>query len=271
MSNVKKLTVSAFCKMKERGEKIVVLTAYDAPTAALADACGVEMLLVGDSVANAVLGYRNTLPLTLTESLHHCAAVRRGAPDAFVIGDMPFMTYQADICIALNNAARYLKEVGADAVKLEGGAAMAHVVERMTASGIPVMGHIGLLPQKLLTAGGYKIAGKTEKEAEALVNDAKQLEEAGAFCIILECIPAEVSKLITAAVTIPTIGIGAGEFCDGQVQVVTDLLGLSGSFTPKHAKRYANLNESIRQAFTQYVDEVKKAAFPGKENSFSSK
>lgn len=268
MSSVKKLTVSSFRKMKERGEKIAVLTAYDAPTAALADACGVEMLLVGDSVANAVLGYRNTLPLTLAESLHHCAAVRRGAPEAFVIGDMPFMTYQADINDALINAARYLKEVGANAVKIEGGAAMAPVVERMTASGIPVMGHIGLLPQKLLTSGGYKIAGKTEKEAEALIKDAKQLEEAGAFCIILECIPAEVSKQITAAVSIPTIGIGAGEHCDGQVQVVTDLLGLSGDFTPKHAKRYANLHEAIHKAFTQYVKDVKKAKFPGKENSF---
>jgi 3-methyl-2-oxobutanoate hydroxymethyltransferase len=268
MSNVKKITVSYFRKMKERGEKIAVLTAYDAPTAALAGACGVEMLLVGDSVANAVLGYRNTLPLTLGESLHHCAAVRRGAPDAFVIGDMPFMTYQADINDALNNAARYLKEAGVDGVKLEGGAAMAPVVERMAASGIPVIGHIGLLPQKLLTAGGYRIAGKTEKEAEALIKDAKRLEEAGAFCIILECIPAEVSKRITAAVSIPTIGIGAGEHCDGQVQVVNDILGMSGDFTPKHAKCYVNLHEAIRKAFTQYVKDVKKAKFPGRENSF---
>ena len=268
MSSVKKLTVSSFRKMKERGEKIAVLTAYDAPTAALAAACGVEMLLVGDSVANAVLGYSNTLPLTLAESLHHCAAVRRGAPEAFVVGDMPFMTYQADINDALINAARYLKEVGANAVKLEGGAAVAPIVERMTACGIPVMGHIGLLPQKLLTSGGYKIAGKTEKEAAALIKDAKQLEAAGAFCIILECIPAEVSRQITAAVAIPTVGIGAGEYCDGQVQVVTDLLGMSGDFTPKHARRYANLNEEIQKAFTQYVKDVKNAKFPGQENSF---
>lgn len=268
MSSIKKLTVSSFRKMKERGEKIVVLTAYDAPSAALAMVCGVEMLLVGDSVANTALGYSNTLPLTLEASLHHTAAVRRGAPDAFIVGDMPFMTYQADISEALRNAARYLKEAGADAVKLEGGAALAATVERMVAAGIPVMGHIGLLPQKLLTAGGYKIAGKTEKEVAALVKDAKILESAGAFCIVLECIPAEVAKQITAAVAIPTIGIGAGVHCDGQVQVVNDLLGMSGDFIPKHAKRYVNLHETIKKAFDQYVKDVKKAKFPDKDHSF---
>ena len=268
MSNVKKLTVSSFRKMKERGEKIVVLTAYDAPNAALAMACGVEMLLVGDSVANTALGYSNTLPLTLEASLHHTAAVRRGAPEAFIVGDMPFMTYQADISEALRNAARYLKEAGADAVKLEGGAAMAATVERMVSAGIPVMGHIGLLPQKLLTAGGYKIAGKTEKEADALIKDAKILENAGAFCIVLECIPAEVAKQITAAVAIPTIGIGAGVCCDGQVQVVNDLLGMSGDFVPKHAKCYANLHEAIQKAFTHYAKDVKKAKVPDKDQSF---
>ena len=269
MNGIKKLTVSSFRKMKEQGGKIVVLTAYDAPTAAMAADCGVEMLLVGDSVANAMLGYRNTLPLTLEASLHHTAAVRRGAPDAFFVGDMPFMTYQADISEALKNAARYLKEAGADAVKLEGGAAMAATVERMVSTGIPVMGHIGLLPQKLMTAGGYKIAGKTDKEAAALIKDAKTLEAAGAFSIVLECIPAEVAKQITAAVSIPTIGIGAGVHCDGQVQVVNDLLGLSvGDFVPKHAKRYANLNEEIKKAFTQYVKDVKKAKFPDKDHSF---
>ncbi|MFA7231395.1 MAG: 3-methyl-2-oxobutanoate hydroxymethyltransferase, partial [Victivallaceae bacterium] len=198
MSGGKKLTVSHFRKMKERGEKIVVLTAYDAPMAALASICGIEMLLVGDSMANTVLGYRNTLPLKLEQSLHHCAAVRRGSPEAFIIGDMPFMSWQAGIEDALKNAARYLQDAGCDAIKLEGGREVAALVERFVNCGIPVMGHIGLLPQKVLTSGGYKIAGKTEDDAVRLIEDAQALEKAGAFCVVLECIPAEVSKRITA-------------------------------------------------------------------------
>jgi 3-methyl-2-oxobutanoate hydroxymethyltransferase len=268
MSKAKKLTVSSFRKMKENGEKIVMLTVYDAPGAALAEACGVEMLLVGDSMAMTVLGYRNTLPFTLEESLHHCKAVRRGSPDGFVIGDMPFMSYQAGNDDAIRNAGRYLKEAGCDAIKLEGGTEVLPLVERFTSAGIPVVGHIGLLPQRILTAGGYKVTGKTEEDAERLIKDAIALENAGAFCIVLECMPSETAKRITEVVSVPTIGIGAGVECDGQVQVMNDILGLFSEFVPKHAKRYANLTEEIRKAFKAYCDDVKKGDFPGPENTF---
>lgn len=258
----KKKTVCTFRKMKERGEKIVVLTAYDYPTARQCHSAGADMLLVGDSLANTVLGYENTLPLTLDESLHHCKAARRGAPGAFIIGDMPFMSYQADINEALKNAARYLKEALMDAVKLEGGAAASHIAERFVATGIPVMGHIGLLPQKVLTAGGYKIAGKTAEDADRLLADARRLEEAGVFCIVLECVPTQVAAQITAAVGVPTIGIGAGADCDGQVQVLSDVLGLGGGGVPRHARRYTDLDTEIKRALTAYCDDVRKGAFP---------
>lgn len=268
MKKGKKLTVRSFRQMKRNGEKIVVLTASDAPLARIAGECGVDILLVGDSLAMTVLGYPNTIPFTLEESLHHCAAVRRGCPDGFVVGDMPFMTYQADINEALKNAARYLKEAGADAVKIEGGAEIIPVVKRFVDAGIPVMAHVGLMPQKIMTAGGYRIAGKTGEEAEQLIADAKALQDAGAFAIVLECIPAETSRRITEAVDIPTISIGGGIHCDGQVQVVYDLLGLFADFVPKHAKCYANLNEEVRRAFTEYVSEVRNGQFPGEEHSF---
>lgn len=268
MKTDKKLTVRSFRRMKRDNDKIVMLTAADAPMANLAAECGIEIILVGDSMAMTVLGYENTLPLTLDESLHHTAAVRRGAPKAFIVGDMPFMTYQADVNEALLNAARYLKEARADAVKLEGGMEVIDTVARFTGAGIPVMGHIGLQPQKVMTAGGYRIAGKSDVEIKRLLEEAVALQSAGAFAVVLECIPAEVSRQISDALDIPTIGIGAGVNCDGQVQVVNDLLGFFTEFVPKHAKRYANLNEIIKQAFAEYVSDVKAKDFPATENSF---
>lgn len=268
MNTEKKLTVSCFRKKKEKGEKIVTLTAYDASTAKLAHQCGIDILLVGDSLGMTVLGYDNTIPVTIEQSLHHTAAVRRGAPKAFVVGDMPFMTYMADINEALKNAARYLQEAGADAVKIEGGTDVAPLIRRMVAAGIPVMGHIGLMPQQIMVAGGYKIAGKTESDAQRLIREAQALEEAGAFSLVLECIPTTVSREITAAVKIPTIGIGAGPGCDGQVQVVNDLLGLFSTFIPKHAKRYVDLGVQIEQAFKDYAKEVRENSFPDDAHSF---
>ena len=268
MTIKKKKTVCSFRKMKQDGEKIVAVTAYDAPTAKLANDAGVDFLLIGDSMAMTVLGYENTLPLTMDESLHHCKAARRGAPNAFIVGDMPFMSYQISCAEALRNAGRYIKEADCDAVKLEGGAYAVAVVERLVAAGIPVVGHIGLLPQQVLAAGGYKIAGKTPDGAEKLLADAKALEEAGAFCVVLEGIPTEVSKRVTDSISIPTIGIGAGIHCDGQIQVLNDLLGLFSNFVPKHAKRYVNLAQTIHDALSQYSQETRDSEFPAKENSF---
>ncbi len=264
----RKLTVASFRKMKERGEKIVMITAYDAPGAALAAAAGIEILLVGDSLAMTALGYENTLPLTLDESLHHAAAVRRGAPDAFVVGDMPFMSYQLDMNEAVRNAGRYLKEAGCDAVKLEGGSETVPLVEKLVRAGIPVMAHVGLLPQHILTAGGYRIAGKTQDDAARLLSEVQAFEAAGAFSVVLECVPAAVADSITGAVSIPTIGIGAGVGTDGQVQVCNDVLGLFDRFVPKHSRRYANLHEIILKAYADYTRDVKNQTFPGPENSF---
>ena len=264
----RKPTVATFRKMKNAGEKIVVLTAYDAPGAALASAAGVDILLVGDSLAMTALGYENTLPLTLEESLHHAAAVRRGAPDAFIVGDMPFLSYQLDPNEAVRNAGRYLKEARCDAVKLEGGAEVVSVVAKMVQTGIPVMAHVGLMPQHIMTAGGYRIAGKTEDDAARLLREVRAFEEAGAFAVVLECIPAEVAKVISEEVAIVTIGIGAGVHTDGQVQVCNDVLGLFDRFLPKHAKRYADLHGIMLKAYQDYVAEVKGKSFPGPENSF---
>jgi len=262
----KKLTVRDFRHRKERGEKIVALSLYDAPTARLAAACGVELLLVGDSLGMTVLGYENTIPVTIEQSLHHCAAVVRGAGTSFVVGDMPFMTYQPSPELAMRNAARYLQEARTDAVKLEGGVEMAPTVARLVQAGVPVMGHIGLLPQQVLTAGGYRAAGKTEAEATRLVADARALVDAGIFCLVLECMPAAVARAITTAIPVPTIGIGAGPDCDGQIQVISDLLGLCPEFLPQHAKRYAELGQAMRQAIATYATEVRQIAFPGPEH-----
>lgn len=266
--NKKKLTVCDFRKMRDRDEKIVALTAYDASVAKFEEECGVNLILIGDSLGMAVLGYTNTIPVTMDETLHHCKAVRRGALNTFIVGDMPFMSYHPSIEIALVNAGKLLKEGGVDAIKLEGGANMAPTIERMVSAGVPVLGHIGLLPQNVLTSGGYKISGKTEEEATRLINDAKRLEDAGAFSIVLEGIPASVSNEITKSISIPTIGIGAGIHCSGQIQVVNDILGLFTSFIPKHAKRYAHLDQDIKAAFKSYVSDVSNSDFPTEEHSF---
>lgn len=265
---MKKWTVSHFRKMKEAGEKIVMLTTYDAPSAALAARAGAEMLLVGDSLAMTMLGYANTLPLTLEESLMCAKAVRRGAPDAFIIGDMPFMSFQISPEETVRNAGRYLQEAYCDAVKLEGGAETAPLVARLVDAGIPVVAHIGLLPQRVLTSGGYKIQGKTEEAAARLHADAGALAAAGAMAIVLEGIPGKLAAEISRSVPVPTIGIGAGAGCDGQVQVWHDVLGLFFDFTPRHAKRYAEIGQITEQALKNYVSEVKSGTFPGPENTF---
>ena len=265
---MKKPSVSTFARRKASGEKLVMVTAYDAPAARIAAEAGIDILLVGDSVAMTTLGLPNTLPMTMAEMLHHAKAVRRGAPGSFVVFDMPFMSYQADTAEALRNAARALKEAGADAVKLEGGAEQCPLVEKLVSSGIPVMAHTGLMPQHVQALGGYKVAGRTEEEAARLVSDAKSLEEAGAFSIVLECVPAALGKQITDALTIPTIGIGSGPGCSGQVQVLHDMLGLGGDFLPRHAKRYADLGGAAREALARYANEVKTGKFPEENNSF---
>ena len=256
-----KTNVRTFRKRKEAGEKIVMITASDAPSAAAAFAAGIDVLLVGDSLAMTVLGYENTLPLTMEEALHHARAVRRGAPDAFVIFDMPFMSYQVSIEEALRNAGRAVKEAGANAVKLEGGAELVPLISRLVDCGIPVMPHLGLLPQRIQTAGTYRITGRTDAEVEKLLSDARAVEAAGAFALVLECMPAEVGRRISEALTIPTIGIGSGPACDGQVQVLNDLLGLFEEFTPKHARRYAELGRIFREAVTRYADDVRTGQF----------
>ncbi|MBO7742177.1 MAG: 3-methyl-2-oxobutanoate hydroxymethyltransferase, partial [Victivallales bacterium] len=265
----KKVTVRTLREMKSRGEKIVMLTAYDAVTARWAESAGCQMLLVGDSMANTVLGYENTIPLTLDESIFHTAAVRRGAKLAFVVGDMPFMTYQLSVDEAVRNAGRYLKECGADAVKLEGGLTMLPVIKRLVEVGIPVVGHIGLLPQSVLRDGGYRIHGRAEAEAASLMADAKALDEAGVCALVLEGIPRELSEQITAAVSTPTIGIGAGAACDGQVQVIADLLGMGDGnyFVPRHAKKFAQINDIATAAIAEYVRDVQAGVFPAEGNS----
>jgi 3-methyl-2-oxobutanoate hydroxymethyltransferase len=268
-ANGEKVTIPQLFAMKERGEPISMVTAYDCPTARLADRAGIDVVLVGDSVANNVLGYESTVPVTLEEMLHHTQAVRRGVERALLVGDMPFLSYQVSVEQAIESAGRFLKEAGADAVKLEGGEEMAERVEALDRMGIPVMGHIGLLPQRVSKLGGYRVQGREEEQARRLLRDAKVLEEAGAFALILELIPWQLAKLITESVKIPTIGIGAGPYCDGQVLVFHDVVGLS-EHTLKLAKRYANLAEIIEQALKEYNDDVKAKRFPTvEEHSFS--
>jgi 3-methyl-2-oxobutanoate hydroxymethyltransferase len=255
--------------MKERGEKFAMLTAYDYPTAKLLDEAGVPVILVGDSLGLVVLGYDSTIPVTMEEMLHHTKAVARGTERAIVVGDMPFMSYQTSVEDALRNAGRFLQEAGATAVKLEGGVPMAETVRRLVSIGIPVMGHLGLTPQSLHQLGGHKVQGKAPAAAARLLDDALALQEAGAFAIVLEGIPAPLGRLASEKLAVPTIGIGAGPHCDGQVQVLHDLLGLCDRFLPKHAKQYAHLSDEIRDAVTRYLDEVKSGAFPTARESFT--
>ena len=264
-----RVTVQQFKEMKQRGQKIPVLTCYDFSTARLLDEAGVPALLVGDSLGMVMLGYDSTLPVTMEDMLHHVKAVARGAKQAMVIGDMPFMSYQASLPEAMRNAGRFLQEAGAQAVKLEGGERVAETVRRIVEAGIPVMGHIGLTPQSIHQLGGYKVQGKTTKTAVQLLQDARALEEAGAFSIVLESVPAPLARLITERVGVPTIGIGAGPFCDGQVQVIHDILGLYGEFVPKHTKQYTRLGEATQEAVKRYLDEVTSGVFPTTKESYS--
>jgi len=264
-----RFTISQIREMKEKGKIIPMLTAYDYATAKMIDEAGVPLVLVGDSLGMVVLGYESTIPVTIEEMLHHTKAVVRGTRRALVVGDMPFMTYHASIGEALHNAGRFIQEAGAQAVKLEGGEAMAEVVHRVVQCGIPVMGHIGLTPQSVHQLSGFKVQGKTPEAAVRLVKDACALADAGVFSIVLEAIPTELARVITQKVSVPTIGIGAGPYCDGQVQVISDILGLFTDFVPKHAKQYTRLADLIRRAVAEYVDEVEKGSFPTEKQSHS--
>lgn len=263
----KKVTTQTFRQKKERGEPITMLTAYDYPTAMAMDKAGVDSILVGDSLAMVVLGYENTLPVTMDEMIHHARAVARGARSALLVGDMPFMSYQVSAEEALRNAGRFLQQGGMDAVKLEGGRERADAVRAIVGAGIPVMGHIGLTPQSVHQLGGFRAQGKTASTAKRLLEDAKILEDAGAFSLVLESVPARLAEVISRQISIPTIGIGAGAGCDGQVLVTHDLLGLFDRFTPKFVKQYANFHAEMNKAFTAYIDEVETKRFPAVEHT----
>jgi 3-methyl-2-oxobutanoate hydroxymethyltransferase len=264
-----RVTINDIKEMKQRKEKIPMLTAYDYVTARIVDEAGVPLILVGDSLGMVMLGYESTISVTIEEMIHHTKAVVKGAKKALIVGDMPFMTYHGSVSDALHNAARFIQEGGAQAVKLEGGEVVAEQVRRLVDCGIPVMGHIGVTPQSQHQLGGFKARGKVMEEAKKLISDARILEEAGAFAIVLECTPALLSALITQKLAIPTIGIGAGPDCDGQVQVISDMLGLFTDFVPRHAKQYARLAGEIRTAVEAYISEVKSISFPTMEHSYT--
>jgi len=266
--DVQKVTIKTLLDMKQKGEKITMLTGYDFLMATLLDESGIDAILVGDSVGNVLLGYENTIPVTMEEMLHHCKAVTRATKRALVIGDMPFMSYQVSLKEALKNAGRFLKEANVNAVKLEGGEEVLEIINKLVEIGIPVMGHLGLTPQSVNVFGGYGLRGSTDEESNKLIRDAKKVEEAGAFAIVLEKIPANLAKKITASLKIPTIGIGAGVDCDGQVLVTHDMLGLFEQFKPKFSKRYAEMAKEMKECFKKYVYEVKNKEFPQKEHSY---
>ncbi|MBB5021053.1 3-methyl-2-oxobutanoate hydroxymethyltransferase [Desulfurispira natronophila] len=263
-----KITTTALANLKAEGEKIAMLTAYDYTFARLADQAGMEVLLVGDSVGMVFSGLENTLPVTLDQMIYHTQAVARGSKRALVVADMPFMTYQVSPQQALQNAGRLVQEGRAEAVKLEGGAAMAATISAIVTAGIPVMGHVGLTPQSVHAIGGFRVQGKGHDAAQAVLEDALAVQDAGAFALVLEGIPASLGQQITQQLTIPTIGIGAGADCDGQVLVMHDLLGLFDEFTPKFVKRYASVGETVEKAFREYQSEVKSSCFPQPQNCF---
>lgn len=267
-ASVSKVTTAIIRTMKKKGEKIAMLTAYDYPTALIVDEAGVDIILVGDSLGMVVLGYDSTLPVTMDEMIHHTKAVSRAVKRAMVIGDMPFMSYQVSVEDALYNAARFLQEAGAQGVKLEGGREVAEITRRITSAGIPVMGHLGLTPQSVHQFGGYKVQGKEDAAAKKIMEDAKILEDAGAFSLVLECVPATLAKDVSESLAIPTIGIGGGVHCDGQVLVLHDMLGMFEKFIPKFVKTYAKLNVKMKESVQQYIDEVKRSVFPEKKHSF---
>ncbi len=262
-----RITINNIREMKEKGEKITMLTAYDYSTAKIVDEVGIPLILVGDSLGMVVLGYESTIPVTMAEMLHHTKAVVRGTKQAMVIGDMPFMTYHVSVEDALRNAALFIQEAGAQAVKLEGGVTVAEKVKRMVECGIPVMGHIGLTPQSVHQFSGHRVQGKSPEAALRILEDARALEQAGVFSIVLETVPAPLAALITEKVSVPTIGIGAGIGCDGQVQVINDILGSFADFVPRHAKQYAKLTDIIRNAVTEYHGEVTAGSFPTDKQS----
>jgi len=265
----KKLNIQDIITMKKNGEKISMLTAYDASFAGLIDSAGIDMVLVGDSLGMVLLGLNSTVPVTMGEMLHHCRAVSRGVKRALLVGDMPFMSYQVSESEAITNAGRFLKEADCDAVKLEGGTEMCDTVKAIVKAGISVMGHIGLTPQTASQLGGYKVQGRDADSARRLLQSARDLENAGAFAVVLECIPAQLSEAISTTVSIPTIGIGAGNHCDGQVLVTHDMLGMFEKFTPSFVKQYVNLAPQIREAVAAYHEEVKNGSFPEEEHSFN--
>lgn len=264
---MKKITVLDIGKMKREGKKIPVLTAYDYPTAKILDEAGIPLILVGDSAGMVFAGYKNTLSVTIDEMLYHTRAVANGAKDSMIVADMPFLSYQASVEAAKKNAGLLVRQ-GAEAVKLEGGVVVADTIKAIVDMDIPVMGHIGLTPQSIHRMGGYKIQGREKRQRKKLLNDAKAVEMAGAFSIVLEGIPSDLAKEITETVSIPTIGIGAGPYCDGQVLVINDVLGLYDDFKPRFVKRYVNLKEIIGSAVNEFMDDVRHGKFPGKEHSF---
>ncbi|HJR45922.1 MAG TPA: 3-methyl-2-oxobutanoate hydroxymethyltransferase [Actinomycetota bacterium] len=262
------VTVRDIRAFKERGERFVMLTAYDALSARLLEEAGIPLLLVGDTLGMVMLGHDSTVPVTMEEMLHHTAAVRRGSANCFVIGDMPFMSYQTSIEEGMRNAGRFLKEAGANAVKLEGGGRMTELVARLTESGIPVMGHLGLTPQSVNQLSGYRVQGRNDESALRIVQDAKALEASGAFALVLEAVPSALAAEVTRSLDIPTIGIGAGPDCDGQVLVWHDFLGITSGKAPKFVKRYAALGDEIKRAAARFADEVATGEYPSPEHSY---
>lgn len=263
-----KNTVATFKKAKEDGKKISMLTAYDYSTAGLMDAAGINGILVGDSLGNVMLGYEDTISVTMEDMIHHGAAVARGAKNALVVIDMPFMSYQASVYDAMMNAGRLMKEGRANAVKLEGGREVVPQIQAIVQAGIPVMGHLGLTPQSVNAFGGYKVQGKDEEAARKLLDDAKALDAAGAFAVVLECVPAALAELVSKEISIPTIGIGAGAGCDGQILVYQDMLGMYSDFTPKFVKRYGEIGKAMKEAFQAYIEQVEQGTFPAEEHSY---
>jgi 3-methyl-2-oxobutanoate hydroxymethyltransferase len=268
MMNNSKVTTFKLREMMARGEKITVLTCYDYSMAKMLDQAGIEILLVGDSLGNVLLGYDSTIPVTMEDMLIHTKAVSRGAQNAMVVADMPFMSYQVSIEESVRNAGRFLQEAGANAIKLEGGREISQTVKAINDAGIPVMGHLGLTPQSINKLGGYRVQGRDEATARLILNNALALQDAGVFSIVLECVPAPLAKMVSERIDVPTIGIGAGAGCDGQVVVIHDLLGLYSTVSPKFAKKYANLHSTILEAVGRYKSEVKEGLFPGPEHSY---
>lgn len=269
--NKGKFTVSSFIEFKEKGTKVSMLTAYDYSTAKLLDEAGVDTILVGDSLGMVMLGYEDTLSVTMEDMLHHTRAVARGVKNAFVVGDMPFMSYHITVEEAVRNAGRFIKEAGADAVKLEGGEDVVDKIRAIVKAQIPVVGHLGLTPQSVNMFGGFKVQGKSEAQAKKLIEEAMLLQEAGCCAIVLECVPEKLAKIVSEKLTIPTIGIGAGKYCDGQVLVIQDMLGMYSDFVPKFVKKFADVGTAMKDAVAEYKKEVQDMTFPEEKHTFKIK